>query len=189
MPSFAASSTRSSTLPLAHHEHMDDRAGRSHVEAERIAIAHADRRDLLLAIAQRLNGPRGIAQMRRFLEPLGGGGLGHRARQPIDQLVVLPFEEQLRALHGLVVLLLRADRGHARRDASLDVVLEARPLAVSGDHLVARSDAEQPVRQPHRPARERRRHERAGIVRAVALDAARDEHARKRLVRRQLQVG
>ena len=56
-------------------------------------------------------------------------------------------------------------RGDAWRDAALDVVLEARPLAVAGNHLVARSDAEQPVRQPHRPARERRRHERTGVIR------------------------
>ena len=33
-----------------------------------------------------------------------------------------------------------------------------------------------------------RRQERAGVEAAVALDAPRDQHARKRLVRRQLQV-
>ena len=77
----------------------------------------------------------------------------------------------------------------ARRDAALDVVLEARPAALAGDHLVARADAEQPVRQRHRLAREVRRHERAGVEAAVALDAARHQHARKRLVGRQLQVG
>ena len=57
----------------------------------------------------------------------------------------------------------RADLAHARRDAPLDVVLEARPAALAGDHLVARADAEQPVRQRHRPARQRRRQERAGV--------------------------
>ena len=56
----------------AHHEHMHHRAGRTHVQAERIAIAQAHGGDLLLTIAQRLNGSRGVAQMRRLFEPLGG---------------------------------------------------------------------------------------------------------------------
>ena len=92
-------------------------------------------------------------------------------RSVFDQLVVLAFEEQPRQLDRAAVLLRRADRVDARRDAALDVVFEARPAALAGDHLVARPDAEQPVRQRHRLAREVRRQERAGVEAAVALDA------------------
>ena len=59
----------------------------------------------------------------------------------------------------------------------------------AGDHLVAGADAEHLVRQRHGAARELRGQERAGIDVAVALDRARHQHARKRLGRRQLQVG
>ena len=79
------------------------------------------------------------------------------------------------------------DRVDAGRDAALDVVFEARPPPLSGDHLVARAHPEQPMRQRHRLAGEVGRHERAGVEAAVALDAARDEHARKGLVGGELQ--
>ena len=188
MPSFAAELHALDDPAAAHHEHLDDGAGRAQLQAEHVAVAQP-------AVAIFCWRSRSVCTVRAASRSCAAssnrsavGGLEHRARQPLDQLVVLAFEEQLRVLHRHVVLLLRADRGDARRDAALDVVLEARPLAVAGDDLVARPDAEQPVRQRHRPARERRRHERAGVEAAVALDAARDQHARKRLVRRQLQV-
>ena len=78
----------------------------------------------------------------------------HRARQPIDELVIFSFEEQVRKLHRRAVLLFRTDLSDARRDTPLDVVLEAGPRPLAGDDFVARTDAEQPVGQPHRPARE-----------------------------------
>ena len=74
-----------------------------------------------------------------------------------------PRETAACARTATPILLLRADLAHARRDAALDVVLEARPAALAGDHLVARPDPEQPVRQRHRPARRARRQERAGV--------------------------
>ena len=101
----------------------------------------------------------------------------------------LPSRNSCVVLTARRVLVRRADRVDARRDAALDVVFEARPPALAGDHLVARPDAEQPVRQRHRLAREVRRQERTGVEAAVALDAPRDEHARERLVGRELQVG
>ena len=92
-------------------------------------------------------------------------------------------------LHRHPVFLLGAQLPHARRDAPLDVVLEAGPAALAGNHLVARSDPEQPVRQRHRPPAERRRQVGPGVVVIVALDAARDQHPRERLARRELEVG
>ena len=61
--------------------------------------------------------------------------------------------------------------------------------ALAGDHLVARSHAEQLVRQRHRPPRQRRGHERAGVEVLVALDAPGHQHAREGFAGRQLQVG
>ncbi len=61
--------------------------------------------------------------------------------------------------------------------------------ALPGDDLVAGADAEQPVRQRHRPAAERGGQERTGVVVPVALHAPGDEDARKGLAGRQLQVG
>ncbi len=128
-----------------------------------------------------------VAQLRRLLEPLLLGRIHHPPAQRVDQLVVAPLQQQLRAGHSDAVLLLRADLTHARRDAALDVVLQARPSALAGDHLVARSDAEQPMRQPHRPPRDFCWQERPCIEIAVAFHAAGDQHPWKILAHRQLQ--
>ena len=53
----------------AHDKYVDDRAGRSHVQAEGIPVAQADGRNFLLAIAKRLHRSRGVAKVRGFLEP------------------------------------------------------------------------------------------------------------------------
>ena len=167
---------------------MHHRPRGTQVQPERIAIAQPRGGDLLLPIFQRLHRSSRITQMRGLFEPLGRGRVLHGIAQAPDQLVVLALEEQLRALHGFVVPLSAADRRHAGRDAPLDVVLEARTLAHAGNHFVARSNPEQPMREPHRPARQRGGHERPGVKGAVALHMARDEHARERLVGGELEV-
>ena len=82
----------------------------------------------------------------------------------------------------------RADGVDARREAAFDVVFQARTVALPGNHLVARPDAEQAVGQRHRLAREVGRQERSGEETAVLLHAAGDEHARKRLVGGELEI-
>ena len=160
------------------------------LQAEDVAVAELGRRHLLLAIAA-----------------ASAPSASHRAAAPPPRTARRSAASSIRAVQRLrsarrscpsrnsrvsstarPYSLRRADRVDARRDAALDVVLEARPVALAGDHLVARPDAEQPVRQRHRLAREARRQERAGVEAAVALDAARHQHARKGLVGRQLQV-
>src|SRR5438046_2695407 len=115
--------------------------------------------------------------MRRALELLGGSGLGHFTLELLEELGLPAFEQQARLVDRLPVALDRADRLDAGREAPLDLVFEARPVAPAVDDLVARAEPEQPVRQLDRPTRERRRHERSGIDVAIALDLARDEHA------------
>ena len=170
-------------------EDLHDGAGGADLDAERVAIAEAGAGHLLLPLLQRLDRAQRVAQLRRLLEPLGGGRVGHALAQLAHQLVVAPFEEQPRVLHRDRVGLLGADLAHAGGDAAADVVLQARPGPIAGNHFVARPDAEQPVGQRHGPASELRRHERAGVVVVVLLDAPRDQDARERLARRELQVG
>ena len=62
-------------------------------------------------------------------------------------------------------------------------------MALAGDHLVAGADAEQLVGERHGLARKPRRHERPGVDVAVTLHAARHQHPREWLGRRQLQEG
>ena len=112
-----------------------------------------------------------------------------RSRKRLDEDVVSALEEQLRVLDRHAVVLGRTDVANARRDAPLDVELEAGASALSRDHLVAGPDAEQPVRQRHGAAAKGSGQERAGIVVAVALHAPGDEHPRERLAGGQLQVG
>ena len=89
---------RSTTRP-AHLEHLHDRAARPELDAERVAIAEARRRHLLLPIAQRLDGADGVAQVRRLLVALLVGGRAHRALEVVDQLVGASLEQQPRVAH------------------------------------------------------------------------------------------
>ena len=172
----------------AHLEDLDDGACRTELQAEGIAIAELDPGHLLLTGPLRLDRLDRVAQLRRLLEALRGRRLRHPIAKPGDELVAPAFEKELRVLHRHPVFLLGAQLPHARRDAPLDVVLEAGPAALAGNRLVAGSDPEQSVRQRHRPPAERRRQVGPRIEVIVALDAARDQHPRERLTRRELEV-
>ena len=174
--------------PAPHLEHLDDRAGRPDLDAEGVAVAQAHRRHLLLAVPQRLYRRDRVAGLGRLLVPQTVGGLQHPPFQIGDQLLVPALQEELRMLHRLRVLLGGAQGIDARRDAPLDVVLETGPPPAAVDDLVARTDAEQLVRQRHRLARQGRGQERSRVGVSVAGHPARHEHPRKRLAGRELQV-
>ena len=173
----------------AHLEHHDRRAPRPEADAEPVAIAEPRGGHLLLPIAQRLDGADGVAPVGRLLVALRRGGGLHPAIEVGDEHVALPFEQQARAGHRRGVGVFTAERGDAGRDAALDVVLEARAAPLAGDHLVARPQAEQAMRQidgaPGQPGWQ----ERAEVGVLVLLDPPRHEQARERLAGRQLQVG
>ena len=108
-------------------------------------------------VAQRLDRADRVAQLRRLLEPLGLRGVRHPVAQRRRRSSSLrPSRNSCVCSTATRYSLRRTDRAHARRDAALDVELEARPAALAGDDLVARPNAEQPVRQRHRPARRAR---------------------------------
>ena len=174
--------------PAPHLEDLDDGPGRSHPHAEGVAVAELGRRHLLLPVAERLHRPHGVPVVRRLLVALLVGRGAHAAVEAVEHLLRLPLEEQARVPDRLRVLRLAADLGDARRDAALDVVLQAGAAALPRDDLVARTDAEQAVREGHRPPGERGREERAGVVVAVAGHLPRHEHAGEALGRRELQV-
>ena len=100
----------------------------------------------------------------------------------------LPSSSSLVLATAAAVLRLGADLRHTRRQAPLDVVLEAGPPAHARDDLVARPDAEHAMRQRHRPPGELGGQERPRIEVAGLLDAARHQNSRKRFARRQPEV-
>ena len=114
-------------------------------------------------------------------------GFRHLALQPRQQRLLLAFEEEHDLVDRPIVILLGliAD---ARRQAALDVVLQARALAPAVDRLAAgpqRKDQTHQVDQLAQPVRVRVRPE---VARPVVADHAREDDPRKRLVG-DLQIG
>ncbi len=167
---------------------MNHRAFGAELHANHIAIVQAGGRHLLLALAHGFDGADGVTQLRGFLEALGDRGAGHPLAQLHAELLGAAFEKEPRVGHRRGVAFFRADGRHARRQAAADVVFEARTGAESGNHLVARPDAEHLVGQGHGPARELRRQERAGEKVAPCLNVSGHQHPRKRFGGRQLQI-
>ena len=173
----------------SHEEHLHDDAARPDLDAEHVAIAQLGAGHLLLPLADGLHRPHRVTKRRSLLEPFVLRRIHHPRFEVVRQLVVPAFQEQAGVLHRLPVTIGRAQRQHARRQAALDVVLQARPPALAGDHLVAGADAEQLVRQPHGAPGQLGGQERARVEVAIALHRARHQHARKRFTGGQLQVG
>src|SRR4029450_3279740 len=172
----------------SHLECLEHDACWTTLKTEHVSVTELCGGHLLLTIVEGLDGADGIAQLRRLFETLGIRGREHPALECPDQLLVPAFEEQLRESYRAAVLGGRTYGVDAGRQTSFDVVLQARPLAFAGDDLVAGAHAEQLVRERHGLPGEVRRQEGPGVKAAVPLDAPRDQHARKRLVGRELKV-
>ena len=163
--------------PAAHLKDLHHQPRGTELHAEDVAVAELGPRHLLLAVVQRLHGPHRVAKLRRLLEALARGGVDHAAPEGLQQPSLRPSRnnwvrrprarpsaEQMVSTHGAMQRLMSYSR-------------QARPR--TGDHLVARSNAEQPVVSAIVSAK------RAGMtarqIVAVALDAPRDD-ARERSV-------
>ena len=121
--------------------------------------------------------------------------VGGRLRHPLAQRLrrsssLRPSRKSFVCCTATRYSLLGADLADAGRDAALDVVLEARPrprspvIASLHDRMPNSLCVSDIVRRPSDAGMNG-----PGVEVVVALDAARDQHPRKRLARRQLQVG
>ncbi|MCW0417648.1 hypothetical protein NB689_003402 [Xanthomonas sacchari] len=95
--------------------------------------------------AQQIAQARGAFELQTF-----AGGL-HRLHQFLAELVAAPFQEQRGAAHRLGVLVGRHQR-HARRAATADLVLQARPRTIAEHAVLAAAQLEQLVHQVQRLA-------------------------------------
>src|ERR1043166_7833277 len=109
----------------------------------------------------------------------GSGGLVHFYPQPVDQIHIAAVEEQFYILHGFLILLERRQAVYARTEATVNVVLQARPrtLAVNGD--AADADKEVTLDQLDRLAGRAGWKKRTGIVCPVLPNPACDHGAWK----------
>ena len=123
-----------------------------------------------------------IANSRRRFKIVVLGGLGHFALQTRQQRFLFTFEEQHDLVDRSVVLFfgLIAD---ARREATLDVILQARTLAPPVDRFAAGPQRKDRTHEIDQLAQAVRVGVRAEIARAVVSNETREDDARKRLVR------
>jgi hypothetical protein len=157
------------------------------VVAEDVHVALRRGRHLLL-LGDGEDGLAQVAVLRRHLEAHLLGGAQHPPLVLVGQLAVPAFEKHPHVAHRLGVLVRRAEALDARAEATLDVVFEAGARELAVDLDVAGAQLEGAVDEIDGTAREARGQERPEVERAVALDAARDHHAREGLVDRQFQV-
>jgi hypothetical protein len=137
----------------SHLEDFHDAARCAGLEPEDVSISGRGRLHLVAPCRKRPDRLDGVAQMGRALELLAAGGLAHLILKTANELVLAALDQQARLLDRVPVLLDAANRIDAGRDTAFDVVLQARTIALAVDDLVARSDAEQPMGQRHRPSR------------------------------------
>jgi hypothetical protein len=74
--------------PAPHLEDLDDGPGRADANPEGVAVAQGRRLHFLLTIAQRADRTNGVADVRRALVFLGGGGLPHVVLEVRDELLL-----------------------------------------------------------------------------------------------------
>ena len=171
-----------------HLENLNHGASGAQLQAEHIARRQVGRGHLLVPVLERLHRAQRITQLPGLFVPFVCRGLCHARAQLARQFLRAPFEKQSRGFDRPAVLAFRAQGVHTRRDTAMDVVFEAGAPTFARDHLVARTDAEQPMRQRHRPACQLRRQKRPGIHVTVLLDPTSDEHPREPLGRRELEI-
>ena len=121
------SSTRSTTRPPRIGEDLHRAAARPDLQAEHVAIAELRRRHLLLPIAQRLHRAQRVAQLRRLLEALARRGVDSSASRSVSISSSLRPSSSSRVFATATPYCSSEQISrHARRDAALDVVFEAR---------------------------------------------------------------
>ena len=112
-------------LAVPHREHLDRGPVTLHVGAEEVALLDVGGRDLLRGL-QPLEGPHLVAQAGRLLEAVPAAAVSICSRSRRVTSSVRPSRKSRASSQRSPVAFERADLGHARREAALDLVLEAR---------------------------------------------------------------
>ena len=129
-----------------------------------------------------------VAHPGRAFELEAVGGVAHLRLHTLQHLDAAALEKQQRVVDDGAVLLGRAV-ARARRDAALDVVVEAGPRIGARDLLCARTPREQLLHDVQRAPHRAGRGVRAEVAGAVVLDATRDRDARPIVLHVDLEVG
>ena len=112
-----------------------------------------------------------------------------RSRRDLTEIGLAAFEKELHVAHGFGVDLGRGQILHARTQATLDVVLQARARMVAGQIHFAGRNQEVAMDQVDDAIGEIGREVRAVVGAAVLAQAAGDVHAREALGQGELHVG
>ena len=124
-------------LAVAHHKDLHARLAALARHRDQIHVDARTPHDLLrFDRAPDRDDP--VAQPRRRLEVVVFGRIGHVVLQARDQRVVMAFEKQHDLIDEHVVVRLRLIP-HARRETAFDMILQARPLALTVDRFAARA--------------------------------------------------
>ena len=158
-------------LARADEEYLDTNADLRARDADCVLIACA--RDDILFLGDLLHRPKLIPEARRRLKVEGRGRLLHAELQFALHILRAPFEEeQDRADHRRVVLL--RDLADARREAALDVVLQAGPVL----QVAAGAQREEAAQELQALMHGRDVRIGAEVARSVLRHAVRQEYAR-----------
>jgi hypothetical protein len=130
-----------------------------------------------------------VAIPRGILEALVPGGAHHLALELVGDRLSVPGEEVDHPVDDLSVVL-RRDLANARREAAVDVVIEARdPGVATGPRALAGAKTEGPVEDIERLANLLRVRIRAEVHDPAAVPLAREHHARVFVLQRHSDVG
>ena len=168
-------------LARADEEYLDTDADLRARDADRVLVASA--RDDILLLGDLLHRPKLIPKARRRLEVEGRGRLLHAELQFALHILRAPLEEEQDGADHRRVILLR-DLAGARREAALDMVLEARAVL----QVAAGAQGEEPAQEFQALVHGRDVRVGAEVARSVLRHAVRQEDARVFLLHRDLDV-
>ena len=136
-----------------------------------------------MLFAEGENGPVQVAIFRGQLIFVLLGVLPHSLFQRLCQFFVAALEQGFDIGRRLLIFVLRAEPFNARAETPFEMIFQTGAGKFAVDLDLAGAELEGAVYQIQCVAGERRRQERAVIIRAVADDLSRNDHLRERLIR------
>ena len=173
---------------IAHAEDLERRTTLLDVDAEDVALVDLGGGDLLRHL-EAFEGLDGVAHGGRVLKPLFLGRLRHAGAEILEDLVGSAFEKLAGIGARAAIVVERTDCRDARRPATMDLKLKARPAPVAIELLAARADAEDAMDERRGPAAKKRGDVRPAVSALVLGHLADDVKPRVGLAQGQLEVG